>query len=84
VEYITQVMATVGCGTTDTLEVARICDKLNKKQRDVLDCWHNIGCDIQLAEEYRATGKELKSQFTDDEILVLGAYINAKRNVKEY
>ena len=33
---------------------------------------------------HQATADDLKAQYTDDDLEVMGTYINAKRNVSEY
>lgn len=82
--YIVEKMATVGCGATDTLEIKALCDDMSTEQRDVLDCWHNNGFGIPLRPVYFETAGKLKRDFTEDDLTVLGAYVNARRNVEEY
>lgn len=82
--YIAQAMASVGCGAVDTQEVATVCDTLTSDQKDIIDCWHNNGYNIPLNAKYQATADDLKAQYTSDDLQVMGAYINAKRNISEY
>lgn len=82
--YITDKMALVGCGVTDTLEVSAVCDNLTVEQRDVLDCWHSNGFGIPLAPAYFETAGILKRDYTEDDLTVMAAYVNARRNTEEY
>lgn len=79
--YIIEAMTQVGCGVSDTKEIASIVDTLSTKQKDILDGWHNLGKNIPLKGEYQEISQELNSQFSDDDIECLSAYVNASRNV---
>lgn len=80
-KYIIESMAQVGCGVTDTKEVAETVSRLPKKAHDVLDTWYNIGRNIELKAEYTSTVEMLKDNFNDDDITCLSTFVNAKRNV---
>lgn len=80
-KYIIESMAQVGCGVTDTKEVAETVSRLPKKAHDVLDTWYNIGRNIELRAEYQAIAQMLKDKFSDDDITCLSTFINATRNV---
>ncbi len=83
-DYVISKMASVGCGATDTLEVKTVCDSLTTDQRDVLDCWYNNGFGIPLRPTYFEPAGILKRDYTEDDLTVMGAYVNAKRNIEEY
>lgn len=82
--YIQEKMATVGCGASDVTEAKRICDGLTTKERDVLDTFHNLGTGTTLLDEYQQVADKLAEQYDDDELQVLAAYVNARRNIEEY
>ena len=80
-DYIIQSMALVGCGVSDTKDIAQIVSTLPREAKDVLDTWHNVGTNIPLKSEYQTVADMLKTRFSDDDITCLGAYVNASRNV---
>lgn len=82
--YISDKMATMGIGATDTTEVQAICDAMSESERDVLDCWYNLGIEQKMRQEYQEVENNLRKQFSNDDLLVLSAYVNARRNQGEY
>ncbi len=82
--YLAQKMASVGAGASDITEAKTICDAMTTEQRDVLDCWHNNGFGIPLKPAYFEIAGILKRDYTEDDLIVLGAYVSAKRNTEEY
>ena len=80
--YIIESMAQVGCGVGDTEETATIVEKMTPIQWDVLDAMHNFGMHTTLTPVGSATRQRLVSDFSDDELICLAAYVNASRNVK--
>ena len=82
--YIREKMASVGVGSTDLTEIKTICDNFTDMQKDVLDSMHSLGAHITMKPVYSATRQRLISDFSDDDLTVLGAYISARRNIEEY
>lgn len=80
-KYIIESMAGVGCGISDTREVAETVNQLPSKAKDVLDTWHNLGQKIELRADYQPIAKMLKSKFSDDDIICLSTFVNASRNI---
>lgn len=78
--YITESMARVGCGASDTKEIAEIASKLSHLEWDTLDAMHNFGQHTTLTPVGSATRQGLISQFSDDDLICLSAYVNAHRN----
>lgn len=78
--YIKESMAQVGCGSSDAQEIANICSKLSKIQWDTLDALYNFGIDTDLTEAGEAARAELKTEYDDDDLVCLSAYVNAYRN----
>lgn len=83
-DYIADKMASVGCGAIDIKMAQAICDGLAKDWRDVLDCWYNNGFNIPLLPEFKNIAQDLKEKHDDDTLLVLGAYVSARRNIEQY
>lgn len=83
-DYIAEKMATVGAGAMDIVEAKRICDAMTKEQKDVLDCWHNMGIKQKMSEAYATVEKDLRDSYTEDDLIVLSAYVSARRNIEEY
>ena len=82
--YVATKMAEVGAGAGDTREASEICDNLKPVARDILDCWHNLGIEQDVAPEYKHIAQELKSEYSNDDLMVLGVYVNARRNFESY
>lgn len=82
--YIKEKMATVGAGSSDITEAKTICDAMTTEQRDVLDCWHNNGFGIPLKPAYFEVAGRLKRDYSEDDLIVLGAYVSARRNTEAY
>lgn len=83
-EYITEAMATVGCGASDVRQAQSDCDAMTKDERDILDCWASNGFNVELLPEYQKTAEQLKERYTEDDLEVLTTYVSARRNVEEY
>lgn len=83
-DYITEAMAEVGCGINDTKEVKETCDNLTKTERDIIDMWHNLGHNTRVRPELQPLAEKLQEMFTDDDLIVLGTYIDTKRKLEEY
>lgn len=83
-QYIQAKMARVGAGASDITEAKQICDEMTTEQRDVLDCWYNNGFGIPLRPVYFETAGKLKRDYSEDDLIVLGAYVSAKRNTESY
>ena len=83
-QYIQDKMASVGAGASDITEAQQLCDTMSTGQRDVLDCWHNNGFGIPLAPAYFEIAGVLKRDYTEDDLIVLGAYVSARRNMEAY
>lgn len=82
--YIQEKMAAVGAGIRDTLDAQTICDKMDTDQRDVLDCMDSFGVNQRMRPEYQHVVDGLKANFSDDDLIVLGRYVAARRNLEEY
>lgn len=78
--YITEKMASVGCGYSDTIEISKICKSLTEKQKDILDTWYNIGF-VELKDEYKKDADTLMSDYTKDDLSCISAYVSAERNI---
>lgn len=79
-EYIAQSMASVGCGASDTREVASICAKLPHIAWDTLDAMYSFGADTDLTEAGEKARKSLRDEYSDDDLLCFSTYVNAHRN----
>ena len=82
--YILSKMAEVGCGVVDTADIAIICDNLTDIERDTLDAMHNLGMHVSLTPIGSMTRANLISQFSDDDLMCLSAYVSARRNIEKY
>lgn len=82
--YLNEKMTSVGCGTHGVVEAQTICDAMTADERDVLDCWHNLGIQQEMRQEYKATENRLREQFNQDDLIVLSAYVSGRRNVEAY
>lgn len=83
-DYITEKMAQVGVGAMDLSEIRAICDGLTDTERSVLDAWHNIGHNFTMKAPYSDAAENLKSNYSDDDLIVLAAYVSARRAIEEY
>lgn len=79
-EYIKESMAMVGCGASDTREIANICSNLSEIEWDTLDAMYSFGADTTLTEAGEAARANLKADNSDDDLICLAAYVNAHRN----
>lgn len=83
-DYIIEKMADVGCGLSDVRIAENDCDSMSKDQKDILDCWHNNGIKIPLSTKYKSAADSLTKKYSEDDLIVLGAYVSARRNLEEY
>lgn len=78
--YIIESMAQVGCGVSDTKEIAQIVESLTDIEHDTLDAMHNFGQHTTLTPVGSMTRANLISKYSDDDLICLSAYINAYRS----
>lgn len=78
--YIIESMAQVGCGVSDTKEIAQIVESLTDIEHDTLDAMHNFGQHTTLTPVGSMTRANLISRYSDDDLICLSAYINAYRS----
>lgn len=78
--YIIESMAQVGCGISDTKEIAQIVESLTDIEHDTLDAMHNFGQHTTLTPVGSMTRANLISKYSDDDLICLSAYVNAYRN----
>lgn len=79
--YILESLAMVGCGAGDARELAAICEGLPSIAWDTLDAMHNFGPHTTLTPAGSAARADLTSEYSDDDLICLAAYVNAYRNV---
>ena len=79
--YILEMMAQMGCGSSDTREIAAIVDTLPHITWDTLDALYSFGIDIDLTPAGDAARDELRAMYSEDDIECFAAYVNAYRNV---
>ena len=79
--YIIESMAQVGCGVSDTREIASIVKSFTDIERDTLDAMHNFGMQATLTPAGSATRAKLVIKYSNDDLICLSAYVNATRNV---
>ena len=73
-------MAQVGCGISDTKEIAQIVESLTDIEQDTLDAMHNFGQHTTLTPVGSMTRANLISRYSDDDLICLSTYVNAYRN----
>lgn len=73
-------MAQVGCGISDTKEIAQIVESLTDIEHDTLDAMHNFGQHTTLTPVGSMTRANLISRYSDDDLICLSTYVNAYRN----
>jgi hypothetical protein len=78
--YIIESMAQVGCGISDTKEIAQIVESLTDIEHDTLDAMHNFGQHTTLTPVGSMTRANLISRYSDDDLICLSTYVNAYRN----
>lgn len=78
--YIIESMAQVGCGVSDTKEIAQIVESLTDIEQDTLDAMHNFGQHTTLTPVGSMTRANLISKYSDDDLICLSTYVNAYRN----
>lgn len=79
-DYIIESMALVGCGVSDTKEIAEIVKGLSEIEHDTLDAMYNFGHHTTLTPVGSSTRAKLMSEYDDDDITCLSTYVNAYRN----
>jgi len=63
--YIIESMAQVGCGVSDTKEIAQIVESLTDIEHDTLDAMHNFGQHTTLTPVGSMTRANLISRYSD-------------------
>ena len=79
--YIIESMARVGCGVSDTNEIATIVSGMSDIERDTLDAMHNFGMETSFTPAGNKARAELVRNYDDDDLLCLSTYVNASRNI---
>lgn len=79
-QYMIESMAQVGCGVTDTEDIAQIVAQLPEIAVDTLDAMHNFGMHTTLTPAGSKARADLISSFSDDDLICLATYVNAYRN----
>lgn len=73
-------MANIGCGVSDTKEIAQIVESLTEIELDTLDAMHNFGMHTTMTHAGNVARDKLISEYSDDDLICLSTYVNAYRS----